>query len=559
MRNLAIKRLAQAITLLASLSAMAACAVVLFQMPIAGDAKIYFALGRAGLNGLHLWRDVFDARPPIISWISQASLALTQGPLLYQLLLFGGLIGLLAILSRVRVIPGVLLGVTISLYVLFRGMGYQTESFAVLPSAIALYALWRDKSWWPALVALAIMFLGLLKEPFIFSFLAALMLLASPSAWRRIIIACILGGSGAILVLALTGLLQDYFTLYLPEMLSGRVIATLGYHDYRNDSFLYIDTPLWIKAMWTWKWIEEFSPTHLILPGISFFTLLASYGARSWRQLLLTSAFLMSLFTNLNQFYLIRQAYAFIGPASLGSAFFRWKIFELVALALVSVALGLLLHRKAILRQTLIAFAAAYCVTAAAALGNFQYTHFLYAIPVLVALSLRFLGQNSPQMVMLAVLLLLNLPFMTYRTIEKLNEQQNPTRLGATLVDNVLTTCKVSRYLAPDQYGLDDVVGYTTHTPIQLHWGLMRIEDRPLLGKIQLKNDYLAEKMRADWERLNVIVTHVGADHLFPFATYRTSFETEFTTIPPKCAEAHLAGDRHDVRFFFRKNWVAEE
>lgn len=205
---------------------------------VAGDTDIYFATGRGLLNGLTLYRDIFDIKPPAIFLLAALSLRLTQSGLVY--FLFAGIALLsspasLFLWARQRRLSvgflALLFGVGISMHTMVRGVFSQPELFGVCFSILFLVSsTLRGKAAFALGVVAAMGAVGM-KEPFLLSLLSGLCVLCEGrNAFLRkglvpLLIALIIGA----LLMALLGWFVPYLTIYLPELFHGRMVDGVVY------------------------------------------------------------------------------------------------------------------------------------------------------------------------------------------------------------------------------------------------------------------------------------------------------------------------------------------
>jgi hypothetical protein len=211
---------------------------------IYGDASAYFIEGRSVLNGLVPYRDGLDNKPPGIFLIAAASLLITGDErfgFVLQLLVIGALpVILTTIALRVArnarwharllcVAAAVIVGAALAAYELERAGGFQCESFGVCAAALYLLVITWDRTRMTRLrTVLAALFLLCsfgIKEPFVFTTLAAVLLLARDwrffrSAFLVPLLSALLTGT---ILLLLFGYLGPYLHIDLPLVLGDRL------------------------------------------------------------------------------------------------------------------------------------------------------------------------------------------------------------------------------------------------------------------------------------------------------------------------------------------------
>ncbi len=223
--------------------------------PFNVDSPIYWAVGRGILNGLLPYTDLFETKPPGIFLLSSLSIwfggnmqlgALAQAAVFLHipLLVVGGALRIRHIAHRglllTVVLSAIVFGSLLSLYSAERSGEFQVESFGALfvlayAAVITKPAIKKKKT--QTIICALLLYCAIgLKEPFIMTALACSLLLARrPSDIVRtfMIPVCVTAVAGFVTLL-LTGYLDGYLHVYLPEM--------LGKHIEQNYS------PLWQRG-----------------------------------------------------------------------------------------------------------------------------------------------------------------------------------------------------------------------------------------------------------------------------------------------------------------------
>ncbi|MBM3228140.1 hypothetical protein FJZ27_04780 [Candidatus Peribacteria bacterium] len=227
--------------------------------PMHSDAGTYALIGRALLNGLKPYTDLFDAKPPGIYLIMAASLWLTNGEMLATWLQMGALLSpplLLAwctymltrkndvALTWICTMLAFIGGTVLTLYAEERSGALQPEGFGFAFSmAYGVILLRTDlRSRGSMILASIAMLLSMgMKEPFVFANLAIALLLAS--SWkdlpRTFLLPLGLAAVIGCMALGALGLLWPYIGVHLPNMLVHRVQEVVEY------------SPLWLRPLRT--------------------------------------------------------------------------------------------------------------------------------------------------------------------------------------------------------------------------------------------------------------------------------------------------------------------
>ena len=194
--------------------------------PLASDGAIFLAVGRAILNGLHPYRDLFETKPPGIFLLA----SLSQ--------IFGGagaakafsVLAILTVLASCLWVDrtfGFFAGTLLALLTAIGSGGFYPEEFGAAALCVYVAAVAGNPTGrWTPCVAIAALWVALLfKEPFMLAALAvAILLLRERRTFVRLYV---LPQVVAVVLFAVTlaslGILREYFTLYLPFMFGVRV------------------------------------------------------------------------------------------------------------------------------------------------------------------------------------------------------------------------------------------------------------------------------------------------------------------------------------------------
>lgn len=259
-----------------------------YQGSFAGDAKYYWTVGQAMLNGFELYGDVFDTKPPAIYLLSALSLWLTHGGGLgfaingFMTLLLPATFAYAAWRatgSQLRTAIGALFAVTLTLYMGYQGEAWQTEWYGAFFGTLFILAYAVYPSVWLLSV---LMFAAIgFKEPFALSLLAgALVLTESKAEFTHTFLkpVGITAVAGVLCLLAL-GLADGYFGTYLPSHFGGHLSRAtplplrgvelgLVALNFVQFSYLWFAVALTLVILTVWRhW------RHGYLPGIGLVVL----------------------------------------------------------------------------------------------------------------------------------------------------------------------------------------------------------------------------------------------------------------------------------------------
>jgi hypothetical protein len=247
----------------------------------AGDAKYYWTVGRAMLNGFDLYTETFDTKPPAIYLLSAVSLKLFGSPVLgywINALIVVSIPAMFGIAAyrmsghRFIVILSVLFGALLTLFAAFHSEGWQVEWYGAFFGIAYVLLLASNLKWKPktlALLSLCIFGAIGFKEPFFLALLAValLMLPTKVSFSRKFVMPTVIVAVVGVVALFAFGYAGGYFSVYLPSNTGGHIARS---------------TPLWqrgflVDLLGTNLW--EFSVVFFVLMTLLFGAVL--YWSRS--------------------------------------------------------------------------------------------------------------------------------------------------------------------------------------------------------------------------------------------------------------------------------------
>lgn len=385
------------------------------------NATLYWAMGRAMLNGREIYGQIFENKPPGIFLLSAGSLWFTGGTTLGNIVNTGILLGwplavAYGVWNRSRALEhmphliwatlGFLLGGMLGIFSVSHAGGWETEYLgSFFAGMYALSILPSRPSWKHTILQTALLLCAIgLKEPFLLITLASAILLCQDrKAWMRqwllpVVLALLIGTT----VLFVLGIADGYTGIYLPLMLAKRVGGGL---------------PLWIRAI----------SLHRVAIHLWEFSIPMALSAAT----LLVANFLL-------MFRLNKKS--------------KKGLPLLLGLVLTFLAIG--------------------------AGGDYQTHHFVLVAPFLLVLFLR-LQKSNPETSLVhlpqnhsIVFAALALPLVlfsllspipkTRALLQNLNEQERALKEDATRIDAILDACALEGYFFVQ--GLP-IYGYTRHTP----------------------------------------------------------------------------------------------
>lgn len=242
-------------------------AALFFQGMHSPNARFFWILGRAMLNGLTLYEDIYEAKPPGAFVLSALSQWLFGNNILGFLLNGFILIAVpalltLFVLKRCHRSPKMhwgflafIFGSLLVFYMTQMARPWQTEYFGAFFGIlfVLILALPVVPRWTFAAITLSLFCSIGFKEPFIFTALAvAILLLPSRSAFlRRFVTPVALVAILGCLALAALGALRSYFEVHVQSM--------VGYRVFHYD-------PLWLRGFDFPRVLRNLFETSPLLP-----------------------------------------------------------------------------------------------------------------------------------------------------------------------------------------------------------------------------------------------------------------------------------------------------
>lgn len=537
------------------------------QAYVFGDGDFYFAMGRGILNGLRPYEDLFETKPPGIFFLSVLSLAITGDATLYFIVAMAALLAIAlalglwsfwetrqasAIQRLMMTLLAIVFGAAIALHVSSGSGGYQTELFGAAFAILYLTLIaTRNTIGWPRALAAVATLAGSIgmKEPFMISLFAGAILLADD--WRWLVRRFVLPLSGAVclgvIVLAVSGYLRPYVTIYLPEILSYRLASEAAYQ--LPGGVVVGDSPLWLRGLqslrlWGDAWNSPAPLFRFVVVG-----LLALAATCPSAKTLNTPRRMFLGVTALSLLYLMHRTFILLqivllsqrvtvsgGPAAF-LALFWWDLLFLI-LAVVGLAWAWVQDRVQVVRILQVVAAVYLTVLAVGAGGHFWHTHLLFAVPLYVAAFLRFAlsAEHAPEqrfswgttvITVLAALAVFAAPstaFLEKRASAAPDLQGLQRKNELTLqLDRLMDACKIDRYVSWQRI----FSGTTRHSPYGLsHENVRAFDANP---NLLFRRKYFQDLSEA---KLFIV-----ADSKVPLdPAVQRVIEEEFTRRAPVCA-----------------------
>jgi len=561
---------------------------------ISSDEGLYFAMGRGLLNRLHFYIDLFETKPPMVFWLGALSLLTTGGDSLYRVLQVIGLVSIPVALALftiqsnrgyplvARLITGgvaFLFGAALATYAVTRSIGAQTEGFGIVPATFALLLFaWnpvapRARHFRIVAIALCVCLAVLTKEPFAVALLAGFLLLAtSKHDWSDALRAVGLGALLWLLFLITSGVAHGYFAVYLPEMFSGRVTQNVLYHNYASGQMFVVHSPIWTRGFNFFQlFLDMWHPSYPVVPlfpflalalGVLFLAHPASIGGddRRWRWFALGVVTMALATLTCTRAFDLGQVLEF-SKFKLPTDPFFMRVYVFTSLAALSCIVSFsVLVRYALGTAQRVAFTSAalyLAMLAVATGGDFEPQHFLFAVPVCIALFASLVRRASLHstegftMALLAIvggILILNSHVVGQRyNWPAMETAQAEARSGraemlpkARQLDALLTACGDARYFFTGD-SIGQLPTLTFHSPYQLQYGLLRADSqRNLYFTDGQPNPYFHAKLVHDFAETQILVLDAQSAADFPYPDLRQQYLTSFSSDPPACAGPYL-------------------
>lgn len=451
------------------------------------DATLYWTMGNAIRNGLVIYKDIYDPKPPGMFLLSAASFSLFgDGRLGYGLSVLV-LLGIPALCvawgaaytkglrwpRRFSLLQlSLLVGLTLALYNAAIGGEWQTEYYGAFCGLLYVAALEghrrRARAGWVALACASFAVTLLLKEPFLITLsVCALLLLRTRREWLRLWLLPLLSAC-ALYVIALValGAFESYFAFYLHGILGGYILR---------------GGPVWARGVTAWEFIyrdvKDFTPWFPLLVAALAVASLPAAGAKRERWLAVSAACAcVSLLLLARSFF----------PAQ-----FPWHVSTgiasiLLILSLIgagaSAAPPVLRHSAT---RTWRHALALYLTYTAIGLGaDFHGQYFAIAIPVYAVFLLLILRKLSSDLLpprqaigtalalgaLSSFVLLRSVSFLAPGPLAEqtaaIRAEETRDRAAAAAVDALLDACAIDRY-----YFLEgrDYAPYAAHSPLNFY------------------------------------------------------------------------------------------
>lgn len=529
-------------------------------VPPASDSTLFLAMGRAWLNGLLLYRDLFETKPPGVFLAAALALRMSRGFTLlvwFQLVLLAMVPVALAWCSAMAVgrerpshrwlvtTSTLLLGLAVANETLFRSGGYLAEGFGLLFATIPALAIAGQSNTTRKLgreaiagvsLGIAVMFM----EPFGLSGLLGMAVVCRCRAdyWRVIRILGI-AGMTVFAILVLSGTVGDYVSLYLPEMLGGRTTSAIMFPHYGLRFYYVIDAPLWVRSLNIVKLFSTLaSPATSVLLTVFFGACIglwpvlrtSRYGGFAF---IVSGVLLAASVIAARAGFVI---YEFVTAVQQMGKVVPWGhplVVKTVATAAggpaaVAAAVTVFWRRSVAVRQVspqaVLMVAALILLTMLVAMGGGDYRapYLIFTFPPLMGIAMFVITSLVRQgrhrwVAVLATLLIANAaaPGNLQAHLHDITRVDPITRTAiqaAPAIDALLTDCQESRYIMA-ALELRSLGAATKHSPYQIDYGVARaFGGFSQTAASSAPNPYLAEKFRRDLHKANVIVAFADDD-----------------------------------------------
>lgn len=522
-----------------------------------GDVLLYLLMGRGMLNGLQLYVDLYESKPPGMFALSALSLITTGDAGLLTALQICGLVLVPMLLGwygwrccrgknwmeqLLLVLTQLGIGILLMLYLEERASGMETESFGsffgiLFALCLAMGSGGRSRVW-DVLAGLALLATVMMKEPFLLTMLAVAMLLCRSRAdvLRYAVIFALAGLAGALL-LWLAGYLEPYVSVHLKNMLFER-------------THFASPLPLWLRALHVrpvFVNLTELFPASPLLGYLlaALWSMVPVFrtGRGEWRDVLLSVATSVTLYflcirasIVLSAWDLAAKGYS-LDDASMLPAAQTWLVI------LVPLAAGLLWMewKRGLLWETLLALGVLLLVSLTVVASGYSGNHFAAAVPVYATLALlcsRYVGERNLSVPVIGIAILATVVMGMHRITPEherywAESQKNLVvteqgRLAIQRFDAMMDACGIERYMGSMEASI--LGRHTVWGPLPIPGNFANLPD----------THPLQTRTRENRERNGVYLLGVGADS----AEY-----PEYGSAAPDCAKPFLPIPGYTVLF----------
>ncbi len=484
------------------------------------DLPSYLIVGRGILNGLHIYRDLFESKPPGILYLSAISQFFggTFMMRLYQAINLFSIPFLLGLFARrygaIACLCGAVFGGLLAIRAHESAWGLQTEIFGLLPVTLYVLSIQYKGRWQLVSSSVSIFLAVFFREPYILGIIAAAIITSQSLKeffWKFIVPSSIAGGI-FLFILLVTGSLPSYIGLYLPTMLSHRIV---------KEGF----DPLYLRLMWDqrlWSSITQFSTMPLLgwlMGGLWLSTVLEE----NWKRSLLFIAALLGGALAIGELYVLFTVFHKASAYGIG-----WvqvltdKDFLPITVAYI-VGFGLYFTLLYFTRKKLFRILALLSIlpilSLAIGLADYRKEYLVFLVPVMISVFLPVLKRYY---ITLGISVILALTAFLYHQGKPQENLWYIYHRNSGQLEQIMIACKFDRYFAADTTGFP----FMKYSPIG---PIFSINDhKPYLGET---NPLFQETYKNIVEKSDLIIQSSVAPHNLPEDVLRN-----FTKKIPKCA-----------------------
>jgi hypothetical protein len=418
------------------------------------DVMIYLSIGRGIQNGLKMYTDLFESKPPGIFLLSWLSMWLTNGTGLMRTVQDFGLVVAplsLAYISRQkwdRFLCAFVFGCLISLWSYSNSAGLETEIYGVFP--MTLYAIFITSPMTQRKIILSgvcIFLATFFREPYILGILVAAILISNTTQEfiNRFVYPVIVAAALYCLALICTGVLIPYVQVYLPGMLLDRIQT--------NDT-----GPLYLRAIWVQRLFSSltiYSAVPLLgylLTGLWLFVTVTK--EKMSRSMIALSSFAMIIGAwGLGEYFVLLALFYRLLPS--GFTWWTivtdpglWTIDALYAIGTILYAFLLLyIGRKnpRMLLHVFFGLSILLILGLAISLGGYGHRYLLFLLPVIVSLFLVALRRINTVILASIVAVLLITSRAPSEDVQIIKEY-NDNRKASAQLDSLMGACGYKTY-----------------------------------------------------------------------------------------------------------------
>lgn len=507
-----------------------------------GDALIYLTVGRGLLNGLQLYTDIFESKPPGLMYLFAASQffggtllariiqAITLLSLPFGLTAFAWVHGRRDFHGSVLLLSSFIVGCLLAFLSAVYAGGLKAEIFGLLPAV--LYVLNIRSRNRLSLNVIFILWVVMFREPYILAMLAAAIISSRTGRefWHTIVYPTLIAGAVALILLSIVGLLGPYVRFYLPAIFFGRIEATGT-------------EPLFLRVFWVSRLLSSLT-TFSLMPTFGYVIFILWVYAIVIKEKLTRETTILTIIgvvlgvLIINEFFNVLPLTVYKASAyGLGLQYvLSHRLFLPTAVPFFIRSLFYLCFLYYLWKKS--PHALMYLVSGlltlpllniAISIGGYSRQYVLFSLPVIVVVFLMYLQKPQKYLSVGLGIVLCSIPFIhkaaEYNT--PLYEYWKNAKATSLQLDQLMDACGFATYIDP---GSSSSFAFARHSPIGPLFGL---NSHPYLGF----DHPLYQQTFKNMSEVNLLVTQYPSFtgmNLLP-----AEIRQQFTSSAPPCANGH--------------------